>query len=340
MPESLRPTKVQNFKKTDDQNAVSDPRLKNIIHPFDVKPITPAHGVDIGIVGIPYDIGVALSKGRPGAADAPDAIRRAMEKYGTAYNVVRNTDLTKLHIADYGDIFTSWGNGIDPYSHVTEGVKYLLERCDALITLGGSNDLSFGTIRGLRQEIAGMNIDAHLDVRKYTLDQMSKDNCWIKSGSPYYRLIDCRIVHGNNFFEVGIQGHVNSKHDWDWAKNQGIHIFTLEHVRQIQVWKIMALFRKFLEDQKIENAFVSIDIDSVAQAFAPGSSAPSPDGLFPDDILEIAYEAGRMSSVRLFEIMEVNPLYDQDNRTSRLAVNIILEFLAGYTQRKTPQLRG
>jgi len=75
----------------------------------------------------------------------------------------------------------------------------------------------------------------------------------------------------------------------------------------------------------------------VAQAFAPGSSAPSPDGLFPQDILEIAYTAGTMPQIRLFEIMEVNPLYDEDNRTSRLAVNIILEFMAGYTQRKKPE---
>lgn len=332
MTKFLIPARIQNLEKIDDQNAIDDPRLKDIVHPFDTKQVTPTHRADIGIVGMPYDAGVVLSRGRPGTADAPGAIRRAIQKYGTTYNAVRNADLVELRIADCGDILTSWGMGADPYSTITQAVEYLLKRCGALITLGGSNDLSFGTIRGLRQGTGGMSIDAHLDVREYSLDLL---DCWIKSGSPYRRLIDCDIVSGSNLFEVGIQGHVNSKHDWDWAEEQGMHIFTLDHVRQIQVWRVMTLFRKWIEDKKIPQAFVSIDIDSVAQAFAPGSSAPNPDGLFPQDVLEIAYTAGTMPQVRLFEIMEVNPLYDQDNRTARLAANIILEFLTGYTQRKT-----
>lgn len=319
----------------------SDPfdlRLKNIIRPWNKQ----INRVNVGIVGIPFDLGVKLSNGRVGTAQAPDAIRGQIKKYGTSFNASHNIDLSHLLICDFGNIKVEPQSVREVHEQVSESVRVLFALCDTLIVLGGGNDLSYATIKAynsaqlqkkikppsqtIPHKIAGMNVDAHLDVRKV------RDGI-INSGTPYRRLIENKILKGENLFEVGIQGHTNSKIYWGWAKNNGMRIWTLEHTREIGIWAVMHAFRSHLERQSITDAFVSIDIDAVAQAFAPGSSAPSPDGLFPKDILEIAYFAGTMPQVRLFEIMEVNPQYDQDNRTSRLAVNIILEFLAGYTKR-------
>ncbi len=76
-------------------------------------------------------------------------------------------------------------------------------------------------------------------------------------------------------------------------------------------------------------AFVSFDIDGVAEAYAPAVSAPSADGFTPRQAVEAAFLAGRHPGVPLFEVVELNPIYDRDNQTARLAATIITAFLTG-----------
>jgi arginase family enzyme len=80
--------------------------------------------------------------------------------------------------------------------------------------------------------------------------------------------------------------------------------------------------------------FVSLDIDSAAQAYAPGCSAPSPDGFRPDELLQLAFLAGRHASVACFDVMEVNPRYDLDDRTAALAAAAVVHFLFGLAVRR------
>ena len=319
----------------EDQEDPNDPRLKNLILPYD----SGIFELDIAIVGIPFDLGVKNSNGREGAARAPDAIRRQLRKYGTAYNIVRDADLAALSIADFGNI-KAVNDMAEMHLRVTGVLKKLFEIAGAVIVLGGGNDLTFATVRALAQSarerdkqsaVYGINVDAHLDVR---MPRYGK----INSGMPYRMLIEEGIIKGENLFEIGIQGHVNSKTYYDWAKHRGVKIWPLQQMRN-RPWAPLASFRARLDaesEQRGIASFVSIDIDSVAQAFAPGSSAPSPDGLFPHEILEISYLAGStIPGIRLLEIMEVNPIYDEGDRTSRLASNIILEFLAGRAVKKS-----
>ena len=76
-------------------------------------------------------------------------------------------------------------------------------------------------------------------------------------------------------------------------------------------------------------AFVSFDIDGCAEAYAPAVSAPSADGFTPRQAVEAAFLAGQHEQVRLFEVVELNPHYDRDNQTARLAATIITAFLTG-----------
>ena len=82
-----------------------------------------------------------------------------------------------------------------------------------------------------------------------------------------------------------------------------------------------------------ENAFFSIDIDAVQQAFAPGCSAPAPVGLTPDEITNLAFLAGASPTIKLFDLMEVCPRFDSDGRTARLAASILSYFFTGFALR-------
>ncbi len=82
------------------------------------------------------------------------------------------------------------------------------------------------------------------------------------------------------------------------------------------------------------SAFVSIDIDSVAQCFAPGSSAPDAWGFNPEQIRELVFLAGTSKAVKLLDVVEINPIFDVDNRTARLGASIIISFLNGFKMRR------
>src|SRR3989344_1830023 len=302
------------------QSDLDDLRLKNIVANWDGRT-----KIDIGIIGIPFDYGVQLSGGRPGAARAPDTIRSQLKRYGTACNSEKKADLSKLKIADLGNMKVFFRDSLRTYAAVIGVMAKAYDGLvDTIIALGGGNDITYATVSALqrsrKQTLGGMSIDAHFDVR-------STRGGKITSGTPYRRLIEDKILPGNNFWEAGIQGQGNSVIHERWLKKQGAKIVSLSEIREKGV---IAEFKSFEKaTRRCKMIFVSIDIDSVAQAFAPGSSAPSPDGLFPEDILQFAYLAGLNQKVKLFEVVEVNPRYDVDNRTSRLATNIVIQFLTG-----------
>ena len=139
-------------------------------------------------------------------------------------------------------------------------------------------------------------------------------------------------MEGRHFVEIGAQGHVNSKAHNHFLRKKHASIVFLSDVRKHGPDRVMKDL--FSRTRSCAALFISIDIDVVAQAFAPGSSAPSPDGLAAEHVLRFAYLAGKNKNVRIFEIMEVNPVYDVDERTSRLAANLVLEFCTGFATRK------
>lgn len=316
----LKPSRVKlggGNKKTD------DPRFGRLVRPWNGK-----GRYDIALLGVPFDLGVRLSGGRIGAAKAPDAIRKQLARYGTAYNISENADLSRLSIADCGNV-TPTKNSVAMHERVEKAVGEALAKAEAAIVLGGGNDISYASVsalaRATKGRVGGANIDAHFDVRPVVGGKLT-------SGTPYRRLLAEGVIDGKYFAELGAQGHVNAKAHQEYLLKKHASIALLSDVRKLGADRVMSAFAS--RTKSCAALFVSIDIDVVAQAFAPGSSAPSPDGLFPEDILRFAYLAGRNPKVRLFEIMEVNPLFDVDERTSRLAANIILEFCAGFTTRK------
>ncbi|OGZ06753.1 MAG: formimidoylglutamase [Candidatus Lloydbacteria bacterium RIFCSPHIGHO2_02_FULL_54_17] len=315
----LKPSQI----KLDTKSAnADDPRFRSLVRRWNGK-----EKCDIGIVGVPFDEGVRLSGGRIGAAKAPDAIREQLARYGTAYNISENADLSRLSIADCGNV-TPTKNSRAMHERIENTVGEVLAKAKAAIVLGGGNDISYASVRALTRatkgRVGGANIDAHFDVRPVVGGKLT-------SGTPYRRLLAEGVIDGKHFAEIGVQGQVNAKAHREYLLKKHASIVLLSDVRKLGADRVMSALAS--RTKSCAALFVSIDIDVVAQAFAPGSSAPSSDGLFPEDILRFAYLAGRNPKVRLFEIVEVNPLFDVDERTSRLAANIILEFCAGFAGR-------
>jgi formimidoylglutamase len=300
-----------------------DPRLAECLNAWHGEP------ADAVLLGVPSDEGIALGGGRLGAAGGPTALRRALVRFGTTYDLEHDVDFSALRLADAGDVSVVPGDIRATHDRVTEAVGAVLRQGATAIVVGGGNDVTFGSVRALLQSagcVGGVNIDAHLDVRPVVSDRLS-------SGTPYRRLIEEAGLPAAHLVAFGLHASANARAHLRWLRQREARCIPLAAVRREGVEDC---FRGELErlGRGSEALFVSIDLDVFAAAYAPGVSAPGTEGLTPEEGRALAHTAGRSNKVRLFELMELSPPHDVDQRTARLAAFLLCAFLSGLARRE------
>ena len=268
------------------------------------------------IIGCPQDEGVRRNNGRVGAAAAPDAIRQIL------YHCTAPPELTAGAIVDLGNIIIADALEETHDIHAKVVTKILADK-KRLIVLGGGNDISYPDCLGLskvHKNILALNIDSHFDVR---------ENKVRNSGTPYRQLLEENIIRLENFFELAIQPFANSEIYWNYLESKSVSIHTLEQLLKQGIKKTL---NSILDKNKCEAIFWGFDMDSVRSADAPGVSASYATGLTAEEILSIATIAGQDSRSKILEISEVNPKYDIDDKTVKLAAQIIICYLYSLAQ--------
>jgi formimidoylglutamase len=301
----------------------NDLRLGDIIVSTDISGTSDA---DVVIIGVPSDEGILRNGGRVGASQAPGEIRKYLRKLTPSFTA--STDISKLSICDLGDLGDLSGTTLEElHSNARSAISQIIDKDKMAIVLGGGHDITYPLASGFHEgikktEFALVNIDAHLDVRE------KKDGLH-HSGSSFRLLIEDGTLLGKNFIEFGIQPFSFAKDHLDWVEKQGanvVHFDTAGKVGPIENFSAII--------SKLSIPFyLSFDIDSIRSADAPGCSAPSPIGFSAEEAFEMCYRAGLKKETRVLDIVEVNPLFDRDGRTSRLAARMIAGFLAGVSKR-------
>ena len=265
------------------------------------------------LIGCPQDQGVRRNHGRLGAAEAPAAIRAMF------YRLKPPMNHTPVRLLDLGDIRVD-GELEAIHERLQQVVAAALRARKQVIVLGGGNDISLAdgsAMAGVFGEITAINIDAHLDMRKSPHRH---------SGTPYRNLLDRGLIKPGNLCAVGIQPWLNSPEYLSDAEDLGVRIKTLTEVRRVGV---ETAFRNLLASLYGRPFFVGLDMDSVRSADAPGVSAPSPVGFTAEDVLHFADTCHHHPATGIFEISEVNPVFDRDHCTARLAALAVYTFLYG-----------
>ncbi|MGD9790998.1 MAG: formimidoylglutamase [Phycisphaerales bacterium] len=268
-------------------------------------------GCDVALIGLPDDLGVRLNSGRPGASEGPREFRAALSRYGVA----DPPDITWPKVFDAGDIEPDKGTDADAlartHDKVTAVVTEILNLGLFPIAIGGGHDLTFPFVRAVAQKhgtLDGVYFDAHLDVRPEP-----------GSGMPFRKLIEDGRARRLQVF--GLNRVVTTEAHARWfTDNDGV-IHTPESRPRSP------------EDFPVWPCFVSLDLDVIDSAHAPGVSAINPAGWSAADAQAAAVAAGRTPSVRCFDLMELSPPHDHDGRTARLAAHLFLSFLHGFAQR-------
>ena len=175
------------------------------------------------------------------------------------------------------------------------------------------------------KKIGQINIDAHYDVRP-VIDGK------ITSGTPFRRLLEGKFIKGRDFVELGVHSPKNLTEHYKYLLQQKATLIKLDTINKTGIEK--SLNRAFSVAARNTNAVVfDIDIDAVQKRFAPGCSAPGIKGFTKKQILLAAYIAGKNKNVKLFNLMEVSPVHDINNKTVNLAAELILNFIEGLNER-------
>jgi len=282
----------------------NDPRLGEVV----CREESDYESADIVILGCPQDEGVRRNDGRVGVAAAPDAIRRQFYKLTTLNLRRRVFDLGNVNIG-----------GTLEETHDTHAAiaAQVLRDGKRLIVLGGGNDISYPDGCAMAEVFGpewwiGVNVDSHLDVR--LADERN-------SGTPYRQLLDEGRMLPNYFYEVAYQSHFCSPVYYNFIRDLGVHRISLELLRSREEAdeELKENIRQsFIGHSASLSTFFGFDMDSVRSADAPGTSAPSPPGLRAGEFITLVKYAASLANTKIIEFSEVNPTYDQDDRTTKL----------------------
>lgn len=265
------------------------------------------------LIGCPQDLGVRRNAGRSGAAEAPDSIRRFF------YKLKPPVPTSGVRVLDLGNIAVHESLR-EMHNRLRATVRQALWDGKVVMVLGGGNDISFPDAHAVSEVCPGfaaVNVDAHLDMRKSDV---------VHSGTPYRNLIENGCLDPSSLHEIGVQPWANSANYLSDAEEMGVNVHTLHHMQGIGTDRFLEDLFKTLEGRTL---FAGLDMDSVRASDAPGVSAPCSVGLSAEDVLDFAARCRGHGETAVFEITEVNPGVDVDDRTSRLAALTLYTFIYG-----------
>jgi formimidoylglutamase len=304
------------------KNDPTDPRMGDLtIQDIERFPLT----ARVALIGVPQHIGVERNGGRIGAAEAPDAIRAMLYRL-TPFDLESGRSIPAGFLVDMGNINCS-GELEEIHDRLTDVVRQVCEAGLLPLVLGGGHDTTYAAASGVHSvkgSLGILNFDAHLDVRPPAPLR--------NSGTSFHMLIVEQKVVPNSFVEFGIQCFANAAEHVGWLNQHGGRIIPLDEIRRRGFSKMLAT-AYLIAASGVDCLYGTLDMDGVRASDAPGVSATMPDGFTASELLETARLLGRRPSTAALDIVEVNPRYDRDNITTKLAAHAIMRFLAGVMER-------
>jgi agmatinase len=276
--------------------------------------------LDVAVVGVPYDTGVSY---RPGARFGPAHIRTSSRLLRPYNPEAAAWPFAAQQVADVGDI------GVNPYD-ITEaidsievGARQVLERAGRLLVLGGDHTVALPVLRALHArhgKIAVLHFDAHLD----TWDTYF--NTPLLHGTPFRRASEEGLLDLEGCLHVGIRGGLYGPGDMDDDRALGFMTVRAEEVEAIGVAGAVERMRARLADRPV---YVSVDIDVLDPAFAPGTGTPESGGLTARELLGMLRATSALNVVGA-DIVEVAPAYDHAEITGIAAAHVGYELLSAW----------
>lgn len=297
----------------DDEDGELGLRWHQIIQTKTFDQLQAVNKPNIALLGFKSDEGVRRNKGRVGARNAPDFIRKACANLPFSKS-------RQFQISDFGNVICEGTDLEDARNKQIKCVSELIQKNYFPIILGGGHETALGNFLALAEnydDIGIINIDAHYDLRIPVEGSTS--------GTPFFEMAHfCQQNNRDfNYFCIGVQSNGNTEALFQRAKELNVETVLADEVHSNLNQSLIRL-EKFIDKHSV--IYLSLDLDVLDGAFAPGTSAPCVNGLTPFQIKLIIQKIIQSKKVKLFDVVELNPEFDQDNRTAKLAAHFLQEF--------------
>jgi len=279
------------------------------------------------IIGFPWDFGASL--GRPGARHGPEEIRRSAAwnlnriRQDRVWDVEggRIVDLSAVEISDRGDVPISAHDTEATFGRVQAQVAEALAEQQLPIVLGGDHSISLPPISALaavRERVGIVQLDAHLDLVDFDPRQGS-----FSQSSQIRRALELPQMDARRLIQVGLRG-LNYPEMHDFCRAQGITQLTAAEALDAGA---EAVAERCLTVAGADGAaiYLTLDIDALDPASAPGAGAHEHGGLTPRFVSALIRRLA--PTVEAFDIAEVNPLFDVHGMTANLASKLIWDLI-------------
>jgi len=282
---------------------------------------------DVAIVGIPFDAGTSY---RPGARFGPQAIRQASRHLRTQYHPAYDTEpFAEQQVADAGDISCNPYNIEKAVLEIQKAVTDLLGKVDKVISLGGDHTIALPLLRAVNHyhgPVALVHFDAHLD----TWDTYY--GAPYTHGTPFRRAAEEKLFLENASMHVGIRGPLYSKDDLKNDKELG---FKVIHCDEFQNEGIDHVAKRIKDRVGDNPMYLSIDIDVLDPAHAPGTGTPEIAGMSSRELVGVLRGLAGLNIVSA-DVVEVSPAYDHAELTSLSAATTVFEItnLFAYSRKR------
>lgn len=272
----------------------------------------------VGIVGIPFDSGVTF---RPGARFGPEAIRAASRLVRPYHVELDARPFSNHQVADLGNMPVTPFSIEEAVASMIRGLDEASERSQKLVLLGGDHTIAYPALKSLHRlhgPIAVVHFDAHLD----TWGPYFGAN--LHHGAPFRRAFEDGLLDPEGCMHVGVRGSVYGPEDNEADNAVGFQRIRASEFIGTGLDGIVERIRRRVGERPL---YISVDIDVLDPAFAPGTGTPEPGGVASRELLHILRGMADLNLVGA-DVVEVAPPYDHADVTSLAAVQITYEYLS------------
>lgn len=269
---------------------------------------------DFVLHGFAVDEGVRRNKGRLGAKEAPDVIRKNMANFPVV--------LPDFSMLDFGNIVCENGNLEEAQNRLSEKVASAIKKGAKSVVLGGGHEVTYAHYSGIRKafpdkKIGIINIDAHFDNRQ------PENETGATSGTGFWQIAQEEEIHS---LHIGIQRNSNTLKLFDTAHQLGMKYILAD---EIFFENLPSIYQRINDlSESVDVLYLTVCMDVFNASIAPGVSASAYNGLFTDAAFMHFYRhILKNEKLIALDVAEVNPQYDIQDRTARLAASLINEWL-------------
>ncbi|MDX8153671.1 agmatinase family protein [Patulibacter brassicae] len=290
-------------------------------------------GVDVAIVGAPID---ELVSDRPGARFGPRAIRAASCPPGPHLEA-RIDAFAELRVVDFGDAPILPADPARSHEAIQATVAQVLAAGALPVVLGGDHSIAEPDVRACAEAHGGpiglVHFDTHTDTGR-TVFGVERSH-----GTPMYRLVESGHVDPERYVQIGLRGYWPGEEELSWQRERGITSFFLHDVRdrgiRAVVQDALAIVGRPALSGEAPPTFLSVDVDVLDPAYAPGTGTPEPGGMTAADLLWACRAVGEGVTLAGMDVVEVLPeRVGSRDLTALVADRIVREALTGVALRR------